>query len=175
MIKILAILFTLVSLPSQSQYYLCDTPLIIPAWSEGTGPYSWNVSNGQSGTSDRIDIYITSTGQYVIYLSEGNNGCVNKDILTFFVDTCQDWTIWIPNSVTLTGVNRLWNPQGYNISIDSFMVFNRWGEQIAQGKESWEPSQSPIQIPIDVYAFKLFFTIPGKVKMEKYGRITVIN
>jgi len=175
MIRLLTLLLIIITSSASGQYSLCDSVIRIPASAIGQPPFFWDVSTGQTEDETDIFIVIREVGDYSVTLISGTPGCVLSTVERFSVDTCNDWTFWMPNAVTLRGVNRDWFPVGHNIVIDSVMIFDRWGLEMYVGSTAWSPSDKSPNVPIGVYACKVFFTIPGKIKREVYGRITVIN
>jgi len=172
---IVVALALLSSLVHPQQYELCDTVLLIPAWASGQQPFSWEVSQGQQDQGEYIRIHITQVGEYSVTLYSGNVGCINSVVQRFSVDTCTDWSIWIPNAVTIGGVNTSWFPKGYNIVIDSIFIYNRWGELMLESNQEWTPNDGRHPTPLGVYAYEVVFTIPSGIKLKRLGRVTVIS
>lgn len=148
-------------------------PITIDATCLGCDSYIWN--NGMS--SPIIDIYSQGT-YYVCAISSCGNFCdsvviVNPDIYVF-----------LPNSFTpvepTNNIFRYYTAKDEDITVESFQIFNRWGERIFETKEKnkyWDGKYKGNYCPNGVYVWRLLYKtiFTGKRTFEKTGEVNLIK
>lgn len=160
---------------------LADTSLCIPDTlvlnlvGENITTYEW--STGAS----TAQIAVSDTGFYSIKLS-------NPDFCYQAVETVQvgldpecDTTVQvgIPNVFTPNGdgTNDTFKPVGKNFEIESFQVFDRWGELVFDqngADAAWDGNHRGEPAASDVYIYRLSLNENGKVRQYK-GDLTLVR
>jgi len=124
--------------------------------------------------SDPHDSTLWSTGETSSWITATQVGYVSANI---FVNGCRSatdstllyWedcscTLYVPNSFTPDGdgINDAWAPvMDCDLRYMDLLVFNRWGELIAELKEPgdrWDGTYRGQQCPIGVYPYELRYT-----------------
>jgi len=139
--------------------------------------YMWN------NNSNRPYETVTQPG---IYTVQCDNICMGKQITDIFtvVDAPCDTCIYMPNAFTpnndglndvILAVVRPW----CNISVYSFRIFNRWGEEVFHSNDvsaGWDGRYNGILQNIGTYEYLLTYTNPvGNGKHLLKGDITLIR
>jgi gliding motility-associated-like protein len=135
--------------------------------------YNW--SNGATTSQ----IIVNKKGWYWLE-SKYNCGTLISD--SIFIDECPPDTVfgfYMPNSFTPNndGVNDLFAPVYYNVSIQDFKIFNSWGNLIYESKTNclWDGKFKNNDCPLGVYVYKISYRDIKNNYTEKIGRITLIR
>ena len=102
--------------------------------SGGTSPFTF-LWNGNSNLNTATINNLTA-GQYEVSINDVNN-CSASDTVTITDGNCCE-TIFIPNSFTPNGdnINDVYGlKSSVNINIQEFVIFNRFGQQVWEGKD----------------------------------------
>jgi gliding motility-associated-like protein len=146
----------------------------------GTGAesYQWLPSSflSDSSVADPTATPVT-TITYILF-GTSHEGCIARDSVTIRVLSACDG-IFIPDAFSPNGdgVNDEFGIISIaGITINSFSIFNRWGELIFQTNDlhkKWNGNYKEIPCPLDVYVY-LADLFCGEKKMMK-GNITLIR
>jgi len=142
------ILFPL-QLLSQETYINCDsiTPQNYQVDYDDNKVYYWDISDGiiiyNNGNSITIQ-WPDNAGTYIISAYTTRFGCEgDTSYYEVIIEDCPYMQLFIPNSFTPNGDNH--NETFYihgadNKEIKSFIIYNRWGEQIYEtpGNTPWD-------------------------------------
>ena len=106
------------------------------------------------------------------------NGCrSDADSTLLYWEDCS-CTLYVPNSFTPDGdgINDAWGPvMDCDLRYMDLLVFNRWGELIAELKEPgdrWDGTYGGKQCPIGVYTYRLRYT-SERLDVERPGTTDV--
>lgn len=102
----------------------------------------------------------TTTYSFIAY---NDFGCSDSDQVTIFV-ICKESQVFMPNSFTPNGdgQNDRFYPRGKGIQIiNSFRIYNRWGELIFERKNldvnninsGWDGTYKGVELPPDVFVY----------------------
>lgn len=128
-----------------------DYPILLSANTELPN-YFW--SNGDTTMQTTVD----SRG---IYKLSSNFSCgeVSDEI---FVDVCPP-VIDFPNAFTPNGdgLNDTFGPVQTNMFIQSLLIYNRWGEQVFEGRSpgyQWDGNYLSKPAPSGIYAYRILYS-----------------
>jgi gliding motility-associated-like protein len=122
-------------------------------------------------TVDLFDIVQTVTNNY---------GC--SDTYTTSVLIIPEFGFWVPNAFTPENkddLNDIFKPKVYGVEDYTFMVFNRWGQQIYETNDinaGWDGIYKNAKSPQDVYVWKCEFKNKVSQLYESHiGHVTLIR
>ncbi len=139
--------------------------------------YLWEFGNGQTSTEVHPQVTYTEPGEYTINLTAWDDkGCI---------DSTYRWTIiipehyiYVPNTFTPDGgqFNETFNISTVNITEFEIWIYNRWGENIFQSKDTrfrWDGTYNDKLVPDGTYTYKIkyvassgwFETITGHINV----------
>lgn len=126
--------------------YILSPSVILPN-------YHWNTG------AESVQIAINQKG---LYWMKSNYYCGTLYSDTIFVDECPldtNFNFYIPNSFSPNndGINDVFQPVFYNITITNAQIFNRWGNLVYESTLhlSWDGKKEGVECPIGVYYYNL--------------------
>jgi gliding motility-associated-like protein len=160
---------------------LCTTPLIVlDATGTNIDTYTW--STGANTPS----ITVNTAGQYSVKITN-TALCFAKQDTVVVTKNCNNPPVVttptvvpvLPNAFTPNSgdANALFEPLGNGFAINTFQIFNRWGQQVFEGNEAnraWNGSFKGSPAPSAVYYYVLKYTVNG-VETAKKGSVTLIR
>jgi gliding motility-associated-like protein len=140
-------------------------------WQPGTGLSCNNCPSPVASPVVTSTYIVTGTSLY---------GCITYDTMTVFVgkSLCQE--IYFPNSFTPNGdgKNETFGPSsGINQSIQTFRIYNRWGQLIFETKDfnhKWDGSFGGVQQSSGIYVYYLLADCEGK-KIVIKGTVSLLR
>ena len=130
---------------------------------------------------------IANVESTITYKVEVQNklGCKTVDELTIDV-SCSPSSFFMANTFTPNGdgLNDVFFPQGRGINVvNSFMVFNRWGEKVFDARNfpcnnksyGWNGSFKNVPLPPDVYVYMVEASCENSERIMLKGDITLIR
>jgi trimeric autotransporter adhesin len=118
--------------------------------------YEWTPATDLSDPTSRTPTAtVNSDREYSVKITTAS-GCVITDVVAIKVRS----VIFVPTGFTpnKNGVNDVLRPKGEMKSIESFKVFNRWGQLMFQTKEmgaGWDGKYKGVDQPSDTYTWIL--------------------
>ena len=118
--------------------------------------YEWTPATDLSDPASRTPTAtISADREYSVKITTAG-GCVITDVVAIKVKS----VIFVPTGFTpnRNGVNDVLRPKGEMKSIESFKVFNRWGQMMFQTKElsaGWDGKYKGVDQPSDTYTWIL--------------------
>ena len=143
--------------------------------------YSWNFGNGSQITTpdiaDQNETYLNQ-GIYTVTLTASNGFCNSSDSLTVTI-IVPVLEYFVPNVFTVTGdnVNETWSVQTKNAVSSNVLIFNRWGNVIAELKEpneSWDGTVNGKKASSGVYFYKYELVDNYNETTRGHGHFTLI-
>jgi len=121
------------------------------------------------------------TGHYLVTLTVVDaNGCVATVSNTAIV--LGEYGIYVPNAFTPDGdgMNDSFFPNGFGITDEdySFMIFDRWGEQIFESHKTFVPWNGTYKgklVQNGVYVWRLTFKDINGKEHTKLGHVTIVK
>ncbi|GGB16286.1 hypothetical protein GCM10011511_45110 [Puia dinghuensis] len=166
------------------------TPLGIPVtlpftYSSGIVSYTWTPATNLDCPTcpNPIATLILST-QYEVTVSDSNK-CTASD--TILVKTlCTDKNYWLPNTFSPNGdgVNDYFYPRGTSLyNVQSFTVFNRWGQMVFQRKDfpantqsmGWDGNFNGRPAPADAYVYIVEVVCDNAQVVAIHGSVTLVR
>jgi gliding motility-associated-like protein len=124
--------------------------------------------------------YTTWGDFYVSQTVTNNFGCPNT--VNLLVRILPEFRFWIPNAFTPgngDGMNDVFKPKVIGVTDYSFLIFNRWGEQIYKTNDTeagWNGTFKGKPSPIDVYVWKCIFkNVVSKEYESHVGHVTIVR
>lgn len=146
--------------------YILSASVVLP-------DYQW--STGE--TTPQITVYRKG-----VYFMKSNFYCGTLYSDTVLIAECPidtNFTFYIPNSFSPNGdgVNDLFQPVFYNITITNAEIYNRWGNLVYDSKSqfSWDGRCRGVECPIGAYFFKLTYKDVLDNFYEKSGRVFLVR
>lgn len=143
--------------------------------------YSWNFGNGSQtitiNLADQTETYLNQ-GIYTVTLTASNGFCASNDSLTVtIIDPLLEY--FIPNVFSVTGdnINETWSVQTKNAVSSNVLIFNRWGNVIAELKEpneSWDGMVNGKKASAGVYFYKYELVDNYNETTRGHGHFTLI-
>ena len=118
--------------------------------------YEWTPAIDLSDPTSRTPTAtVTADREYSVKITTAS-GCIITDVVAVKVKS----VIFVPTGFTPNGngTNDLLRPRGELKSIESFKVFNRWGQMMFQTKETgagWDGKYKGVDQPSDTYTWIL--------------------
>jgi hypothetical protein len=144
--------------------------------------WDWDFGDN-SGTSQLQNPIYTfpDTGLFVVTLISSNQAAC-KDTVQNPIRSYPPFNLWIPNAFTPDGdgLNDQFSGIGEGFISYEMAIYNRWGEQIFFSdnyRDKWGegPRSELPRIPIDVYSYKIWVSLPTLERKQYIGRVTVIR
>ena len=144
--------------------------------------YSWNFGNGSQTTTtnlaDQTETYLNQ-GIYTVTLTASNGFCNSSDSLTVTI-IVPVLEYFVPNVFTVTGdnTNETWSVQTKNSVSSNVLIFNRWGNVIAELKEpneSWDGTVNGKKASSGVYFYKYELVDNYNETTKGHGHFTLIS
>ncbi len=142
--------------------------------------YNWDFGDGNN--SDQIDPlhFFEQEGDYYVTLTAYDElGCQNSSIQ--IVNIFSSLLFYSPNvfSPNGDGVNDVFNVSVVGQDDFELMIFDRWGNQLFTTKnpnEGWDGTyQNGIEVPQDVYMYKVFMSNPSVGEKIEQGKVSIIK
>jgi gliding motility-associated-like protein len=144
---------------------------------------SWYYDFADGGSSTLLNpmhSYSTWGDFYVSQTVTNNFGCPNT--VNLLVRILPEFRFWIPNAFTPgngDGMNDVFKPKVIGVTDYSFLIFNRWGEQIYKTNDTeagWNGTFKGKPSPIDVYVWKCEFkNVVSKEYESHVGHVTIVR
>ncbi len=136
-------------------------------WDPQTGLSCFDCLEPQAGVDSTTLYEITLTDIY---------GCIYKDSMQIIVEGA----IFLPNAFTPNddGVNDQFTPSSVDVEKFRMDIFNRWGEVIfvtTNVRNGWDGSVNGTIAQIDVYVYKISYTLNTGRTGNAVGRVTLIR
>ena len=145
------------------------------AWTPSTGLSCTDCSSPQLTVTNDIVFSVTATNIY---------GCTARDnisISTF----CKNSQVFVPNAFTPDGdgLNDILMVRGKGIFVNSFRIFNRWGQLVFQKTNfnpndkqfGWDGRVNGILATPDVFVFTAEVTCDNGIKYTYKGNTTLLK
>ncbi len=123
----------------------------------------------------------SETTTYTLIVETGD-GCVatGQVTITVFDLPCEDAFIFVPNAFTPNddGVNDVFRVRSVNIDRMTFVVYNRWGQEVFRTEdisEGWDGTFKGDEMPPDVYAWHLEADCIGGEQFIQKGNVSLIR
>ena len=169
---------------NEFQFYLSNNPSIFTDLSIDSNIDSWNWNFGDGNSSNEQNpIYLySSPGFYTVELIVTDEfGCNSTKIKN--IEVLQDYFSYTPDTFTPNndGVNDIFHPSLTNINIESYQlfIFDRWGKGVFSTinyNEGWDgTNKEGIELPSDVYNYKILYKTNLGVEKEEVGKILMLK
>lgn len=142
--------------------------------------YEWASSDGQTlgvtsvptFTVSNVSAGITS---FKVMVSRGDN-CPGTASVNITVIEIEVPNVFTPNGDSNNDVFRLYYPASLEVTIESFKVYNRWGQVVyeATNNVGWDGEFNGKPADSDVYLFHIVGDSDG-ARIEKSGEITLLR
>ena len=150
----------------------------LEAFGDPNSDYSWSAASNTVSFSclDCKNPVLTLQESTTINVSS-NSGCSDGASIYVIVEKT---SIMIPNafSPNQDGVNDYFHPLGTGYELESFQVFNRYGQIVYQtidgDAQGWDGTFKGVEQETGVYSFVCIYTVDGTIKQEK-GNVTLIR
>ena len=129
---------------------------------------------------------IINSATWIYLIVSDANSCKNSDSIFINIannegDNCEDAYLFVPNTFTPNqdGVNDRYNFVASNITVNSLLIFNRWGAKIFESKSdnfAWDGKYRNVDCTEGVYYFLIEYeSCVDKSKKFKHGNITLLR
>jgi gliding motility-associated-like protein len=143
--------------------------------------YLWSPSSGLSCSSCPAPSAAPSGTTTYVLTGTNAQGCAASDSITIRVDIkCNEF--FIPDIFSPNGTGNLVNEKlcAYSncIRLFSFIIYNRWGEQVFETTDiaaCWDGTYKGKESPSGIYAFKLYAEQIDGTIVDKKGTITLVR
>lgn len=144
--------------------------------------YSWNFGNGFQITTpdldDQTETYLNQ-GIYTVTLTASNGFCNSSETVTITI-IVPVLEYFVPNVFTVTGdnVNETWSIQTKNAVSSNVLIFNRWGNVIAElnePNEGWDGTVNGKKASSGVYFYKYELVDNYNETTKGHGHFTLIS
>ena len=144
--------------------------------------YSWNFGNGFQITTpdldDQTETYLNQ-GIYTVTLTASNGFCNSSETVTITI-IVPVLEYFVPNVFTVTGdnVNETWSVQTKNAVSSNVLIFNRWGNVIAElnePNEGWDGTVNGKKASSGVYFYKYELVDNYNETTKGHGHFTLIS
>ena len=138
--------------------------------------------DGDSSNMCNVSHSYKNAGEYLVtQVVENEFGC--KDTSTVEVEMDSDVLFWIPNTFTPNedGRNDLFGPVLNGVRNYSFIIFDRWGNQVFESNsvdKSWDGRIGEVACNEDVYVWKIKFdtqSVKHKRTYNYVGNVALIH
>ena len=106
-------------------------------------------------------------------------GCIDSD--SIYVTVLCEGVLFAPNSFTPdnSGVNDIFRVIGDNITFESLVIYNRWGEILFQSYDpnvGWDGTYGNNIVKDDIYIYKVeYYECESPEKKIKMGYVTILK
>ncbi|MES2513854.1 MAG: gliding motility-associated C-terminal domain-containing protein [Bacteroidota bacterium] len=141
----------------------------------GTAPYLSSFNS--AAYTSQMSFGMLAPGGYTLSILD-SNGCETPFILTM-PESSDDYLLYIPNTFTPNKdeKNDVWFAKGACLNSFRCLIYNRWGEKIAELKnlnESWDGTYKGVPVSEGVYVYLI--EIETRIgNINKAGHITVFR
>ncbi len=137
--------------------------LILRATNPGNSTYLW-----QDGSTDSL-YYVYNSGKYSVVVTNACGTSQDSVFIFFQNDYCDLFmaTAFSPDNDLL---NAIFKPEGKNMTVKLFQIYNRWGEivfETDQDNVGWNGQYKGKACEQDLYLWKLFYTTPNGRYIKK--------
>ncbi len=149
----------------------------------GATQYQWNMGDGKSFITNKIDTAIRyifpATAKYSVCLFASNAaGCIAKKCED--IDAIVDPLFNVPNAFSPNGdgVNDRIFVRGFGIAKMTWKIFNRWGSLVYIGTDQfqgWDGRFNGKLQPQEVYNYTLEIEFSSKERVTQTGDITLLR
>jgi gliding motility-associated-like protein len=141
----------------------------------GQSPYLLSFNHG-AYTSDII-FDMLGPGTYTLNILDSNK--CETELVLIMPETVEDYILYIPNTFTPNKDERndVWFVKGACLNSFNCLIYNRWGEKLAELKnlnESWDGIYRGLPVPDGVYVY-LIEAETQNGTINKAGHITVLR
>ena len=148
------------------------SPIILTA--TGGSFYHWNTNEITSS----IVVHPQYTNIYSVDVSNSVNGINCKSNISILIDVIDCNMLYIPNSFSPFGYNKIFKPIGLfnNYTSYRFIIYNRWGELIFETNNydiGWDGKYKNEYVKSGSYIYYLSYQ-HNDIIYEKTGTVTVI-
>jgi gliding motility-associated-like protein len=142
----------------------------------GGSTYQW--SNG--AVTPSIQVNPSENTLYQVTVTNTGNGisCSSDSSIEQLVKNCN--IFFIPNAISLSGVNRIFKPVGENLYADFYKlaIYNRFGQLLFETSDfnvGWNGTFKDEYVPEGVYVYDLMVTTRPGETFRRQGTVTVIR
>lgn len=137
--------------------------MILRATSPGGTSYLW-----QDGSTDSI-YYVYTSGKYSV---KATNACgtYEDSVFIFFQNDYCDLFMATAFSPDNDLLNAVFKPEGKNMTVKLFQIYNRWGELVFETDRDnvgWNGQYKNKPCEQDLYLWKLYYTTPNGRYIKK--------
>lgn len=147
----------------------------------GDAQWFWNFGDGTGSNEKNPSHQYAADGSYQVSLYVVNSfGCDASDTLDRLIKVSRVPEIFIPNTFTpnADGKNDLLKVYGQNIRLESFKIFNTYGNIVFESKElarGWNGTFNGEPAPMGTYYYTAIIYDELNIRYEKEGTITLIR
>lgn len=158
--------------PTMQDVPLCPDDSVLLTVASQQGIYLWN--NGITAPMQ----YGRMTNLYTVVITNQYNCSITDSALVYPSQLCPE--IYVPNAFTPDGdgINEYFYPEIYDVIIQEFYVFDRFGEVIYEAYDNnakWDGTFQSNPVKTDVYPWKVVYrTADGNVH-TKHGHVSVLK
>lgn len=142
--------------------------------------YTWNVGDGTTSTapSPLTHVYQAPGTYLAIVIARSPEGCVDTATARIVVNLLA--SIFIPNAFSPNGdgVNELWTPFVTGIKNARWILYDRWGMEVARGEGLpivWDGTRSGQDCPEGVYTYLIELERFDGEKVRRAGTIMLLR
>lgn len=142
-----------------------------------------STSNLSNFYIDDVSDYINQKGEFCYYIEaveisnpSGNNFTANSNLGCCY----QEELIFIPNAITINGLNPVFKPVASYVDINEFnmKIFNRWGQVVFETNDintGWNGLNDKGNSKSDTFVYLISFQDAENNFIEKKGHITLVK
>jgi gliding motility-associated-like protein len=150
-----------------------DTSFILNATNPNIDTYKW--STGE--TTPKITL--NQSGKYAVTVTNTKFCLTFTDTVSITKSKKCSYKLDIPNAFTPNGdgLNDSFGPFGREFTVQSFQIFNRWGNLVFEGNETnktWNGQIKGENAASDVYVYALKYVVDGEV-LALSGEVALIR
>lgn len=150
--------------------------------SSGNTVNHWYFNNGTDTYATDPGVYFGDPGTYVACLYVKNSqGCADTLCKAITVG-CAENVVFIPNTFTpnQNNINDVFRVVTLPQCIVKFKmyIFNNWGQKIfytEKYEEGWDGTFNGVEVPENVYAYRIEYTMDSGKSYSRAGHVTVIK
>jgi len=146
---------------------------------QSVGPYNksrWYIDSFNFGNSTDANYMFPDTGYYLARLIvESPFGCLDTSNVRIYV--FDKFNLFIPSAITVNGdnINDIFRPRGTGVEKMEFEIFNRWGEKIYEGNDSWDATYRGEIVMQGIYVYLIKVTDTKGMFHYFKGTVNVIR
>ncbi|MEL7530700.1 MAG: gliding motility-associated C-terminal domain-containing protein [Bacteroidota bacterium] len=143
--------------------------------------YHWDFGDGGFAERENPTHLYQNTGSFPVTLTAYNSYFVCPRDTTIYLEIIPDGDIFVPNAFSPNGDghNDLFYVGGEGIRNFELLIFNRWGELLAQSNDPafrWDGTKRQGQVvPEGVYVYRIKAVLNDGFVVDKGGTITLIR